>query len=156
MQILSQRVGPWANDHIGASSVTCAQDGCAFMSLINGCRAMGLIPLSFDPRPLLHDASNFDAKGDILWDVICPKISPKLVHEGNEYNEDDTKIFATLKDPDRFVILNVDFGRHFVLGWHKPFFGKDIIAADSWYGQLKPVKATWHNIVGERYFRVKR
>jgi len=154
MKILSQRDPRWAADKIGQSAWTVGQKGCALTSLINGANAIGANPKGLTPKGLAHNVALFLPTGDILWDKACAFIGP-LRFAGREEGQNDARIVASLKDPDGFVILQVNYGAHFALAWSKsihPLHRGDFVIADPWGGTKQYARGAYHNISGARYF----
>ena len=64
------------------------------------------------------------------------------------YTRDDAVIQAALKDPNSFVLLQVDNGQHWVLALSKTWFGNDYNVADPWLGKKVTACSMYHNITG--------
>lgn len=159
MKVLRQNDPRWANDKLGVSRLTVDRWGCALTSLVNLANALGVNKKGLTPGDIAHDVACFTdsnykgGPGLILWDKVC-KLIGDIQYVGSQVGEHPETIAAAIKDPTRGVILNVNGGAHFVLGWSNPWFGKDFRIADPLDGKVVGAKARWHNIVGARYFKM--
>jgi hypothetical protein len=69
-----------------------------------------------------------------------------------EYLRNDTRIKQALKDPKQAVLLEVNYGQHWVVAVSKNLFGNDYTVIDPWTGSRCNAVATYHNITGAAYF----
>lgn len=145
----AQRDKRWATKKLGASNLTIGDVGCATCVVSNGLRYWGI---QLTPDQIAADPNNYTKPGNpqgaglIIWDnLVLPGGFKKI---GRLFGRDDAAIMAALANPDRFIGLQVDYGRHWVLALHKLVTSNDYAVDDSWYGVTNTAIGTWHNITG--------
>lgn len=166
MKPLNQNDLRWAGIRLGSSNLRVGAKGCAFIGLLNAWRFLTRTELT--PQQVVamaSNAANFTDQnykygaGLILWERVCAQLSKiggrEFVYTGPERGYMRANLLTALKDPNRAAILEVNSGAHFSLLWSKPLLGNDLNIADSWDGRIKKAAATYHNISGARYFRLK-
>ena len=149
----SQIDSRWGGSHLGSSNTTIHAAGCKVTAVCNGVNA--ICGTDWTPGQLASNAAIFDPETDgtldLLDDAKAAAFIKVIKSDGRDFIEDDARIDQYLKDPNKFVIWNVNDGRHFVLGWKKDIFGK-YWALDSWDGTIVDVKKKYKNIVSSRYY----
>lgn len=162
MKILSQRNPLWSSVHLGSSNLLMANYGCtttdlAMLSDYFGCYQ--------DPGKIAHNANNYTKDGLILWnnlkfthmEFVWRAYGKLGVGHVSDY-ADYLRIEAAMKDPNMAVLLQVDYGKHWVVGIRPPnvferlIHKGDYLVADPWTGQRDWAKATWNDITGAAYF----
>ncbi len=144
----SQTDPRWANTKLGNTPLTLGHVGCATTAFCNGVNA--ITGSNWTPDQLAHNANLYNADSLLDWDKACAFVG-HIKFQGAQAIEDDKRIDIALKDPNQFVIWNVNSGHHFVLGWNKTLFGR-YQCQDSWDGRVKDVKKFYHDITGSRFF----
>lgn len=154
-----QRDPRWAKNFLGNSNLTIGRYGCTTTSICNGLRYFGAI---ITPAQLAMNPSNYtregypDGAGLIIWDQLTiPGGFHCIKRIGNRWapKRDDAAIQKSLKDPNEFVILQVDNGQHWVLALGKTLFGNDYRIEDPWFGDKRTAIGTYRNITGSAHFR---
>lgn len=151
MKILSQRDPKWDAVHLGTSKRDIAHYGCT---------TCGISMLSdyfgdyTSPDVLAKNPNHYTPAGLVLWNNF---IFPHFKFEWRGYTEAVGRIVEAMKNPIRAVLLQVDYGKHWVVGirpagvfdiGHKG----DYLVADPWTGKKVWAKAVWHNVTGAAYF----
>lgn len=158
-QPYAQRDPRWAGKFLGASKLTVGRFGCTTCAICNGLRYFGV---TLTPAQLAMNAACYtqegyqDGAGLIVWDkLILPGGFRCVRRIGTRWEpqRDDAAIQKSLKDPDEFVILQVDNGHHWVLALRKTLFGNDYKVEDSWFGDVRTAIGTYKNITGSAHFR---
>lgn len=147
MQILSQRDLRWAGKKLGRSEFTVGRFGCTTSAISMG--HSFFFPKTFLTPAQIAIQDIYTIKGLIIWDRI--KL-PGMRFSGRMYHRDDAAILAALKDPNRFVILQVNNGAHWVLACRPTIFGKSYRVADPWDATYCDVIARYKNITGCAFF----
>ena len=148
--ILDQQDVRWANMRLGGSNLTIGHDGCLFLSMMNLSNWF-YGGMKWTPDMICSDAACFTPDGLAVEVALCAKLA-NLTYTGAQEGENDPAIAAAIRGLNTGVVLNVNNGSHFVLGWSIPLFGNDFNVADSWYGKVNQAKGTWHNITSARFF----
>ena len=151
MKLLSQLDPRWCNVKLGSTPYPIGRWGCYETSILNGANALNANPKGLLPSDLAANVANFNSNGDLFAEKICKQIGT-IKFNGKELTYNPVNIAAALKDPRRFVILNVNGGAHFVLCWGKVPLFDDWFVADPLGGKIVRAKAKYHNVVGARYF----
>lgn len=147
MIYFSQRDPKWAADKIGSSNLTIGRWGCTLTSIAMLSSYFGC-PQT--PLEIAHNAANFNKEGLVVWkNLNFPCF--QFVFRG--YNESVSRIKDAMEDPDKAVLLQVNYGQHWVVGIRPKFFGRSYIVADPWDGKKVDVLAKYHNIMGAAYFK---
>ena len=148
LTLLSQRDPRWAQNKLGASSLTVGRYGCTTTAICMGLSAFGI---SITPDVIASNGASYTADGLILWGKLkLPKF--KFVKRG--YGRDDAAIRASLAAPDEFVILEVNHS-HWVLATGKTLFGNDYKIADPWFGDRSTAVGRYKAITGSAHFKKK-
>lgn len=63
-----------------------------------------------------------------------------------------TPIQQSLADPKRAVMLEVNFGQHWILADRKMWFRNDYVCADPWMGKSCAAIGDYRNITGSAHF----
>lgn len=132
---------------LGTSPLTVGRYGCTTTALVMGLRSFGIDVLP----PDIAKYPRFYTKGGlIIWNNL---VLPEGFHcEKRIYSRRDDEIVASLKDPNKFVILQVDNGQHWVLALSKTWFGNDYSVADPWFGDKRTACGMYKNITGSAHF----
>lgn len=159
MQILGQRNPLWSSVKLGASDVDVAHYGCTTVCLS---MLSDYFKCYVSPSLLAHNAHNYNAKGEVLWNNLK---FDKMQFLWRAYGvlgpghvspyKDDKRILEALKDPKQAVLLQVDNGKHWVVALRKTLIGNDYLVADPYYATKNTARGTWHNITGAAYFKAK-
>jgi hypothetical protein len=149
MKYLSQRSLPWSPYLLGKSKLTVYHYGCtttcvAMLSDYFGCYK--------DPGMIAKNTSNYTKEGLIIWGNLQ---FDHMRFVEREYRENAGKIAFYARDKDKAVILQVDFGKHWVVVLRKALIGNDYLVLDPWTGTKVWAKAKYHNVTGAAYFSRK-
>ena len=143
MVILSQRNPRWSKCKIGVSSLLVGRFGCTVT-------AMSMLTDYFgiwgSPEQIAGHNEWFTKDGLVTWKNLNLKA---MKFEKRLYNRVDTEIMASVEDPDKAVILEVDYS-HWVVCLGRNIFGKYRIA-DPWDGKKKLITA-YGEITGSAHF----
>lgn len=160
MTIVNQRDERWANLKLGKTSLTVGRYGCTISSI---CAGLGYFGFDISPKVLAAqdsytDKNYKDGEGLILWNkVILPggfRMRSRI------HGRNDDAIIASLKNPNEFVILEVD-NSHWVLalstfGVNKLPLVNDYRMMDPWYGDnVWRTGARYKRITGSAHFTRK-
>ena len=145
--LINQRDQKWSSVKLGLSKVTVGSDGCLISDC---CMAASYWGVHLTPDLVAQHTESFDKNGEYLWNY--PNFP--FVLEKEITGRNDTEIMKSLKDPNRAVVLQCDFGEHFVLGMSKNLFGSYKVA-DPWFGDTCDVVSRWKNITGSRHLILK-
>lgn len=150
MLYLSQRDVLWCTDRIGSSLLQVGRWGCTLTCI-------SMLSSYFDcyksPSQIAHNVANFTNDGLVNWQKLA---FPKMRFVERTYREDSAKILEAMKNPDKAVMLQVNFGQHWVVAVRKSLLGNDYIVVDPWTGKKVGAKAMYRNITGAAYFeRIK-
>lgn len=146
LKIFSQQDPKWSQLKIGQSNVTIGKYGCTLTCLTMIAYYLGKL-LTPD---LVMKSLKFTNDGLLIWNSIDPK-TLGFMFMGREYYNNETKIKQYLKDPNTFVILEVN-KNHWVWALSKSIFGGYNIA-DPFTGIKTTTKKYGNNITGVAYFR---
>lgn len=147
MVYLSQRDPLWTGDRLGASSLTVGRFGCT-----TTCISMlsDYFSCFKTPKEIAHNAANYTKDGLVIW------LALNFAHMGfvrRGYGEEASSIIAALKDPNSAVILQVNYGQHWVVGLRKALIGSDYLVLDPWTGKKVWAKSVYKNVTGAAYFK---
>lgn len=145
MKILSQRDLQWSQVKLGISSLTVGRFGCTTTALS---MASDYFKCYSSPGIIAQNNNNYTGQGLIIWKNLnfpCFKFFKR------EYGKNDIGITIALKDPNQIVLLQVQDGAHWVLGYSKLLLGSYKIA-DPWFGDIC-LASRYKNITGAAYFK---
>ena len=144
MQTLSQRDARWAKVHVGPTTATVGDIGCALTGVSMLSDYFGEFK---DPGTIARLPGLFDTRGRILWGVLpryFKRFKPVARHQGR----DDRLIQAILSDPKRACLLEVNNHKHWVLPTRGTWATDGYLAADPWTGKPCSVLEDYSNITG--------
>lgn len=146
-EYLSQRDKRWSQLKLGASDLTIGRFGCTTVALTMGLRSFGIDiwPDYFAKYPRFYTTG-----GLIIWNNLV--LPDGFRCEKRIASRNDAEIMASIKDPNKFVLLQVDNGQHWVLALSKTWFGNDYNVADPWFGDRRTACGTYKNITGSAHF----
>lgn len=101
------------------------------------------------PKELAHNVHNYTKDGLVVWKALSFKNFKFILRDHLEHA---TAIQTYMKDVDKAVMLEVNYGQHWVVAIRKTLFGNDYVVADPWTGKKCLAKATYHNVTGAAYF----
>lgn len=146
MIYLSQRDPKWAKVKLGSSSLEMWRWGCT-----TTCISMlsDYFKCYRTPDEIAKEKRNYTPDGLILWGKLN---FSKMAFEWRQYGCNEARIDASLKDPKKAVILQVDGGRHWVVALRKAFWTNDYVILDPWDGKKTMAKGRYRNITGSAHF----
>lgn len=149
MKYLSQQDPKWASVTLGKSRFTIGRYGCT-----TTCISMlsDYFQCYQSPDAIAKTYATYTLDGLIQWESL------RLTHMAFDLRlrqRDDKSIGASLKDPNKAVILNVNNGAHWVVALSKAPFSNDYYILDPWDGKKKLACKTYRNIVGSAHFILK-
>lgn len=150
MIYLSQRDFQWANDYLGASTLTVGRFGCT-----TTCLSMlsDYFKCYLTPKQIAHNSNNYTSDGLIIWTHLNFE---KMKFDWRGYNENKGQINEYLKDPKKAVILQVNNKQHWVVALRRSLVYKDdYVCFDPWTGKKCLAKRSYQNITGAAYFSKK-
>ena len=142
---LSQRDPQWATVKLGKSSLTVGRYGCTTTCISMLTSYFGCYRTPPDIAKILQ---KYTPDGLVLWstlDVPCMKFVGRI------YTRMDSEIDASLKDPDKAVILNVANGSHWVVAIKRVPLTSTYLIADPWDGRVK-LSTAYRNITGSAHY----
>jgi hypothetical protein len=101
------------------------------------------------PNEIAMHKDWFNAEGKIIWGKTNFK---SMKFEKRLYKCYDGDIRASLKDPNRAVMLEVNNGQHWVVATKASWLSNDYTCVDPWDGKRKSVLKNYHNITGSAHF----
>lgn len=149
MIYLSQRDRRWAAQKMGASPLTVGRMGCT-----TTCVSMlsDYFKCYLSPKQIASVVKNYTKDGLILWwNLAFDKM--QFVQRIRGFNK--KAIDASLLHPDTAVILEVNYGAHWVVALRKSPDGKDYLVLDPWDGKKRWAKKAFANISGSAHFKRK-
>ena len=155
---LAQRDPRWAATLLGSSTLTVGRYGCTTTAMCNGLKYFGIY---ITPNDLARNVDNYTKPGNqqgpglIDWGHLQLPGGFYFVKRIGSHAapvRDDAAINVSLKDPNQFVLLEVDYGQHWVLAVGHTLFGNDYKVDDSWFGDRRTACGTYHNITGSAHF----
>jgi len=146
MLALSQRDPRWAQAKLGNSFLTVGRFGCttACLSMVSDYFGSFVSPLD-----LAKNQKLYNLRGEVIWKELNFK-TMKFVQRMRGRN--DPAILASLKDPNGAVILQVNYGQHWIVPLRKTLFLKDFLCNDPWTGRTCAALADYKNITGSAHF----
>lgn len=154
MLLLSQRDPQWADKKMGASTLTIGRWGCTTTSISMLSSYFGCYK---SPVELASNVHNYTADGLVLWGNMK---FDKMKFERRAFGTTESlmaEIKEALKDPERGVVIQVNNGAHWVLGYSTKMFTNDIAVADPWQfpGKVVSCLKVYKNITGAAFYRRK-
>lgn len=146
---LSQRDPRWAETNLGSSLLKMKDHGCTTTaeSMLSDF-FKGYMP----PNVIAEHKNWYTPNGLRLW---ANADFPTMKWVWRQKGFDKEKINASLKDPKKAVILQVNNGKHWVVAIRKTIFGNDYVCVDPWDGKKKDVFKTYKNITGSSHYEAK-
>ena len=144
---LSQRDSRWAQNKLGLSSLTVGRYGCTTTAI---CMGLSAFNQKMMPNQLAAVPENYTKDGLIVWQNL--KLPGNFKFKKRVQGRVDAAIQSSLKDPNEFVVLQVNNGQHWVLALSKTFFGNDYNVADPWWGDKRKACKDYKNITGSSHF----
>lgn len=145
MTSYSQRDPRWAQKKLGTSGLTMAQAGCTTTAIADLSTYFGD---NLNPDQL-RQKIKYD-RGLVIWQSCKFKTFQFWFRE---HGRNDTNIKNALADPNIAVILQVNFGKHWVVASGYDAANKLFKIADPWYGDRSTMKRYSNSITGAAYFR---
>ena len=143
---LSQRDPRWAQTKLGNSNLTVGRYGCTTTCISMLSDYFGCFKT---PLELATDPKHYTSDGLVLWPNF--KFS-RMAFEKRIRGRNDVEIMASLKDPNKAVILQVSHGAHWIVALHKTLFGNDYVSLDPWTGRKCRAVGNYFNITGSAHF----
>lgn len=131
MKILSQRDPKWSFKTLGDSKHSVYQYGCV---VTNIAMSLSWAACYMDPG-YLAKYLKFTKDGLLLWPSVGALTCMKLKWRGYKY--DQLAIDNALKSKTETCLLNVDGGKHWVLGIYRIPMTTKFLVADPWDGSRK-------------------
>src|SRR3990167_8020957 len=143
---LSQRNPSWVSMKIGVSNLTIWRWGCT-----TTCLSMlsDYFKCFSSPPKIAGNGAWYTADGLIIWAKLN---FPNMKFEKRVKGFDKAAIDASIKDPNKAVILEVADGSHWVVATGKTWFGNDYKIADPWDGKDATAIGKYKNISGSAHF----
>lgn len=145
---LSQRDPKWANDKLGNSGLSIYNYGCATVDVSI---LTGVFGIWQTPAELAAVAANYDSQGYLQWEELN-KMLKSIQFTREIQGRNDAAIVQALKGPNTACILQVDYGKHWVVCLHKMLTKNDYACLDPWTGKECDVLANYHNITKSAHF----
>ena len=123
--------------------------GCCLTSISMLTSYFGTLVL---PNEIAMHKDWFTPEGLIIWEKLNFK---DMKFEKRLRKCYDGDICASLKDPNRAVLLQVSNGRHWVVATKASWLSNDYTCVDPWDGKTKSVLKSYHNISGSAHFMRK-
>ena len=119
--------GDYPNDYLGKSKISIAKSGCLTCDITVGVNS--LKGTAYNPVDISKKLAYID--GILQWASLA-NIGLKLIYKSTTRN--DNAVGEALSNPDRFAVLEINHGAHFVLviGRKLPVLGFRVY--DSFYG----------------------
>ena len=153
MKILRQTNPVWKNLSLGGSKLTIGGFGCTSTALAEANNKFGA---QCTPVDVSNHKEFYTSEGLILWTKLDLKYV-KFEANGREYKYNEQRIFDSLTNPKKCVLLQVMFpkaGQHWVFG--EALGDENIIyARDPFYGDICDVKRRYGAIIGSAHFERK-
>jgi hypothetical protein len=147
MQYLCQRDPRWANQRIGASSLTLGRYGCTTVCLSMLSDHFGNY---IKPPQVAQNIDWYTPQGLVLWGKLA---IPKMKFVKRLRVRSLVDIYASLNDPDGAVMLEVSHGSHWIVGLRKTWLRDDVICIDPWTGRVCSAIGDYKNITGSAHFK---
>ncbi len=146
--MLSQRDPRWSQTKLGQSSLTIGRYGCTTtcISMLTSYFGIWQSPIEIATAP-----GNYTADGLVLWPNISSMLK-SMKFDKRIQGRNDAEIMASLKDPNKAVILQVDNGQHWVVAIKKTLFGNDYVIYDPWFGDKRTACGSYKNITGSAHW----
>lgn len=147
MRYLSQRDPRWAATKLGGSALTVGRFGCTTtcLSMLSDYFGHWL-----DPASIAEHRDWYTKGGLVIWGKLA---MPGMQHVGRLRYRSDTSIMRSLKNPNLAVMLEVNYGAHWVVAVRKTFFGTDYLCIDPWTGKVCTAVGDYKNITGSAHFQ---
>ena len=150
MKILRQTDPAWKNLSLGGSKLTIGGYGCTSTALAEGNNRFGA---QCTPVDVSNHREFYNDSGEILWDRLTLQFI-KFEPNGREYKYNEARVFESLTNPKKCVLLQVDFprfGKHWVFG--EALGSENVVyARDPYYGDICDVKRRYGAITGSAHF----
>lgn len=149
MIYLSQRDARWATWLLGKSKLTVGRFGCTTtcISMISD-----LFQGFVAPKDLAKDENLYTTNGLIIWgNLNLPTM--KFVKRLRYRN--DQEIRNSLNGANTAVILEVNYGQHWVVAVRKTWWKNDYVIVDPWTGRVGDAISDYKNITGSAHFARK-
>jgi len=147
MVYLSQRDGRWAEKTLGASKLTIGRYGCTTTCISMLSDFFGKFQ---DPAKIAAHREFYTPDGLVQW----PKLAipgMKFVWRGTGRN--DSYIREAINDKNGAIILQVNFGQHWIVAVRKMWLSNDYICIDPWTGKTCAAIGDYKNITGFAHFK---
>lgn len=149
MIYLSQRDPRWSTWLLGKSKLTVGRFGCTTTAISMLSDYFGGFVA---PKDLAKDENLYTTGGLIIWgNLNLPTM--KFVKRLRYRN--DTEIQKSLNNLNEGVILEVDYGSHWIVAVRKNLWRTDYICVDPWTGKVCNAIGDYKNITGSAHFTRK-
>lgn len=149
----SQRDQRWANVRIGNTKLTVGRWGC---TLTNVAMLLSISGVKMTPGQLARVPGLFNQYGEIIWSNIEKIPGSKLKWDGRRFGRrgrpvrNNKAISESINgSPNTFVLLEVAWGSHWVLGYS--VYGSDYMVIDPIDGKKKLAVKSFNNISGSSH-----
>ena len=144
MRIISQQNPLWSKNKLGASSLTIGRFGCTTCGLSMLSDYFGCYK---DPVQI-QQFQKYTPDGLVLWNTLN---LPKMAFEIRRYGANHAAIQASLKHPDKAVLLEVNHS-HWVVALGKVPLVDAYFIADPWSGSKTTTYKYKNAISGSAHF----
>lgn len=142
---LSQRDPRWSFTKMLPSSLTIGRYGCTTTCISMLSDYFGDF---YSPASVAQKKLQYTIAGLIIWTSIAFE---KFRFGRRTYGWNTAEIDASIKDPNKAVILEVANGSHWVVAIRKVPFSKHYFIVDPWDGKVKTT-LSYKNITGAAHF----
>jgi len=147
MIYLSQRDSRWATWLLGISKLTVGRFGCTTTAISMLSDYFGGFVA---PKDLAKDENLYTKDGLIIWgklDLPTMKFVKRLRYRN------DFEIKRSLSGLDTGVILEVNYGQHWVVAVRKTWWKNDYLIIDPWTGKTGTAIGDYKNVTGSAHFK---
>ena len=147
MIYLSQRNPAWSKVFVGKTKRTIGQIGCTIscVSMLSDYFGCYVSP------DVIARKAKFTLDGLLIWSSLASIIKGMRFVE-RVYRRNNVKINDSLTDPNKAVILQVDYGSHWVVALRDPKFSEDYLCLDPLKGKTCLAIGDYRNITGSAHF----
>lgn len=152
MNVLLQTDPRWSNVLLGASHLTIGRYGCTTTAVAQLSTLWGhpLTPDQIAKRPECYTKpGDKQGEGLIIWEALN---LPGLKFDRRIRVYSPSEIIKDISNPNKAVLLQVNYGQHWLLAERKVWFRNDFICADPWLGKMVSAIGDYHVITGSAHF----
>lgn len=147
MIYLSQRDPRWSTWLLGKSKLTVGRFGCTTTCISMLSDFFGSF---IAPKDLAKDESLYTYGGLIIWENLN---IPNMQFVKRLRYRSDSEIQKSLNGLNTAVILEVDYGSHWIVAVRKTWWKLDYLCIDPWTGKMCTAIGDYKNITGSAHFK---